>query len=209
MKTVENIYKYIATLHLFHSQVWEKYVGYSSQGEGISRPTKTLLSEIEQEIKHAEEKVASYPQMKYCMLPWMVDVCGNCSEVDTNTMEQALEDLNIENFICKNGSIAESVQSAIRSWGFKITDRGGGVGGWHIGVPCDDHYSEQLCCLLHQKFKYAIEKEYITIYKRFWGFKIKDLYNWTEVEQWVDINGLDTELYNRLVDKYKVEIARK
>jgi len=209
MKTVEELYKYIATLHFFHLQIWEKYIGYSSKGDDISCSTKTLLFNIKREIRQAEEEVASFPRMKYCILPWMVDVCGNCCEVEVDSIERVSKDLDFENFINSCGSVAESVQNSIRSWGFKITDSGGGVGGWHVGVPCDDYHSEQLCSLLHKKFAYAIEKGYITVYKRFWGFKIKDLYNWDEVERWVSENGLDTRLYNKLIDKYEVTVSKK
>ena len=69
---------------------------------------------------------------------WMVDCCGESGEGDERAMKQVLKDMDFGNFIEKQGSLAATVQKAIEDKGYRITDRGGGDGSWHIGVPFDD-----------------------------------------------------------------------
>lgn len=69
---------------------------------------------------------------------WMVDCNGDEGEAGASDMIRALGDLDFAGYIERQGGLASSVQRAIVDYGASITDRGGGGGRWHIGVPFDD-----------------------------------------------------------------------
>lgn len=212
MKTEEDLYKYLATWHYFHFQVWEYCNGKNEVGKCLEdmeeQPVSEILIQVKNGVGRVQDEVASYPAVEKILIPWMIDVCGNSSEANEDSMKQALDDLNLKDFIDKCGSLASTVQNVVKSWGFKITDSGGGCCGWHIGIPCNEKDANQLCDLLHNYFKYSIEKGYLTVYKHFWKFRLPGLYNWNEVEIWVDKNGIDIELYNKLIDQYEVDLEK-
>ena len=70
-------------------------------------------------------------------MKWMVDVKGGQGEAGLQDMQEVLNDLDFSEFIRKQGSLAATVQAVIEQEGYVITDRGGGRGCWHIGVPFD------------------------------------------------------------------------
>jgi hypothetical protein len=69
---------------------------------------------------------------------WMVDCHGSGGEGQQKNMQKCMEDANFAAFIQRQGSIAAAVQNFIIQMGYHISDRGGGMGDWHVGVPFDN-----------------------------------------------------------------------
>ncbi len=139
---------------------------------------------LENNVKSFEKELAAYPHICPILEYWMVDIYGDYGEAGEKEMEKVLNDLDFKSYIEAQGSIPSTIQKFIENQGFKITDRGGGVGGWNIGVPCNDGESNRLCCLLHDKFKNLIDKKYIKILKVFWGYRLPGLRNWNDVSEY-------------------------
>ena len=66
---------------------------------------------------------------------WMVDCHGSNGEGDQKAMQICLADLDFAAFLERHGSLAVAVQNEIESLGLQASDRGGGNGSWHVGVP--------------------------------------------------------------------------
>lgn len=213
MGTLEELHQYLATWNYFQENVWKLFFREEEGNFGNIRGDLNDIdtnkwNRIKQGVKKAEDKVASYPIIKNIIIPYMVDVCGNTSDVCNESIEKVLEDFDFKDFLERCGSIPSMLQQSIKFWGFKITDRGAGCESWHLGVPCTETQANELCSLLHKNFNFLILKGYITIYKHFWGFSLPELYNWNKNRIYVKKNGFDKKLYNKLIDEYEVNLEK-
>lgn len=146
---------------------------------------------LHDDVNMCGDELASYPQFFDIMKCWMIDVCGEGrKEIPKNFLET---DIDIDEFLDQYGNLAHSVTNFVKKSGFVITDRGGGSTGWHFGVPCTDTEANKLCSLLHQQFSGAIELDLIAVYKRFWGHRLPNLYNWDSLLEWLETHELEED----------------
>lgn len=144
---------------------------------------------IRDDVNLCGDELASYPELFDVMQCWMIDVCGEgFKEIPEDFLEK---EIDIEDFLDQYGNLAHSISDFVKLSGFTITDRGGGTTGWHIGVPCNDSDANKLCSLLHNNFAGAIELDLIAVYKRFWGHRLPNLYNWDSLLEWLETNELE------------------
>lgn len=66
---------------------------------------------------------------------WMVDVTGQGAEPSQEALTEALGTGDIAALMARTSGLSAAVQAFIEASGYVVTDRGGGFGGWHIGVP--------------------------------------------------------------------------
>lgn len=161
--------------------------------EGTTVPITNLPEELKQRRKSLHHDVEQYgkelaarPEFFDIMQPWMVDVVG--CKGDGCDVKEVLEDLDFKKMIEQQGPLAAQVQKFITECGFEITDRGGGGGSWHVGVPCNDVEARKLCSLVHIQFKKAIDYKLIKVIRHFWGWKLPTLPNWNAVEEYFKDN---------------------
>jgi hypothetical protein len=146
------------------------------EAEEVLEQSKRLHHKVERYGK----ELASDPDFFDVMQQWMVDVVGCCSEESCPTDEQLKEvlgTLDFRKFISERSGIAAAVQEYVESFDFVITDSGGGAGGWHIGVPCNENDCRKLCRLLHNRFGSAIKAGLIKVVRHFWQWRLPTLRN--------------------------------
>lgn len=113
---------------------------------------------------------ASDAELRWHMTPWMVDFTGREPigdpemGVDERKMRQAI--------LADFGVLPKRISDWLRAQGYQITDSGGGLSGWHLGVPCTDAEATQLCTLAHQEFRTFIESDLLAVqlWFRRWSF---------------------------------------
>lgn len=181
---LKEAYKKMAKLMKDEKDYYNKNIKPYSENEidnKIFEKNKVLEDEVEYFGKELAGDPCIYPILEH----FMIDVKGCCGEAGEKEQEKALETLDFKEFIDSQGSIPSRIQNFIEYNGFKITDRGGGGGCWHIGVPCNASDANRLCTLLHINFKNLIDKKYIRVVRNFWGYKLPKL------EEWIEENNKD------------------
>jgi hypothetical protein len=213
-KTIEEAKSIVADLYIEYRDVLKKHNAEGGYGATMAvgdTPTPAnieLSEEAEREIQFAQKKMESFslscyslPWLHKEMKAWMVDVkfgsenpfsdvkcCGD----DIESLEEMDKKLDMlmedpEAFTEQSGgSIMKRVGDFIKSEGFKITDRGGGGSGGHIGCPCTDAEMERLLTLLHINFKKAIDAK--LIFPKIAWFKPKLFSNDDAIEKWISKN---------------------
>jgi hypothetical protein len=95
-------------------------------------------------VKGADTRVVFFLHrtLEAIMSKWMVDAKGNGGDAGAEaTKKVAQSDMghdDFREFVAAHGGLAASVQAWIEECGYHVTDRGGGGGSWHVGVPFDD-----------------------------------------------------------------------
>ena len=136
--------------------------------------------------KFADE-LAADPYFFDILESYMTDVVGTggCPTDDAVKagIESAVEKGEMFEFITKlGGNLADAIRRYIQGLGFRISDSGGGCGGWHYGVRGNEPDSRRLCAALHKQFKPAIDAGLIKIRRHHWGYRLPTLYNDNDVE---------------------------
>jgi hypothetical protein len=163
------------------------FIYSGSAGEGKDdRPHKAA----KHAVKLFGDELAGMPQFRDELICWMVDVTGE-GEPSDESKREALRTLNFARLTGKAGG---NLASTIREWiadklYMQITDSGGGCGGWHMGVPCNEEQSRTLCKSLHSEFARAIDSGLIKVLCRFWGWRLPGLYNWDDAEKYARARG--------------------
>jgi len=113
---------------------------------------------------------------------------------DINVTEQQVEELekdisllekNPQAFTAKTaGPLFQTVEQFLSEHGFKVSDRGGGPSGGHIGYSCTDSEKDRLLFLLYSKFNKAIDKDLIV--PTIAWFKPKLALYHHDMQHWVD-----------------------
>lgn len=146
-----------------------------------SKPDKEIPENIidehrmlQHKITHFGDECASYPELFDILEQWMVDVKGqkDCNE---EMIKEVCDTLDFEKAISEIGDLPDMIQQFVKEHGFKITDRGFGCGGWHIGVPCNEINARRLCYLLHLNFPLQIRAGIIRVERHFWKWRFPDL----------------------------------
>lgn len=100
---------------------------------------------------------------------WMVDAKG-LGEGSGKSIKEVLKDLDFERFLESQGSLAAAVQHFANASGYLISDRGGGGGSWHIGVPFDDlDNAVKYIELMTTRFSKAIGAEILRFELKTWS----------------------------------------
>jgi len=137
------------------------------KGESLHKCNMASLA-----IKKYGEYLAGHPLFFDIMKHWMVDVKGKGAGTGED-IEEGLESLDFFEMTEKiGGGLAKSIRGVIEENGFKITDAGGCVESWHLGVPCNEIDSRRLCTLIYMKFGKAIKAGLILVERKFWGWKL-------------------------------------
>ena len=68
---------------------------------------------------------------------WMVDAKGK-GESGDDDIKEVMQTLDFEGFVASQGGLADAVQKWADECGYRISDRGGCIDSWHVGVPFDD-----------------------------------------------------------------------
>ena len=81
--------------------------------------------------------------------------------------------LDFVKFLERQGGLASAIQNWIVEHGFHATDRGGGGGGWHIGVPFDslDNAADYLHAIT-EAFSKAIVYEELRFELKTWSASV-------------------------------------
>jgi hypothetical protein len=157
----------------------------------MSQEDADTRMQLQKDVNSLGARLASYPELFDELQPWMVDISGkgSCSnerlEKTIMTIDAPDED-KFKAFIDEFGNLASEIQAFIIDAGFEITDRGGGSCGWDLGIPCNEPDSRRLCTLLHSKYAKAIELGLITVYRKFWDWKVPEIRNFNGVEQYFE-----------------------
>jgi hypothetical protein len=140
------------------------------------------LAELDRSISRFAERCAANPTFHPHMQCWMVDIAGKSEAAPLDQAGSVEDQLGAlvtsgKDFAARHGSMMYTTREAIEALDLKITDSGGGLGGWDLGVPCDDTDAQRLCCMLHTRFHSAISVGLMTVRRRYWGWRFKLLYN--------------------------------
>jgi hypothetical protein len=101
---------------------------------------------------------------------WMVDVEGSNGEGGGKAAKAALQSLDFAQLIEAQGSLAATVQAFIVENNYAITDRGGGDGSWHVGVPFNDlDEAVEYLKIITKKFSVAIGGGLLRVELKTWS----------------------------------------
>lgn len=117
----------------------------------------------------------------------MVDIEGE--DLPENFTEDIVKSGDFENIpsaLSKASDLCASIRMGLSNWEFRISDSGGGCGGWHLGCPCTEMESRKLCTLIHSKYGYYIQEGILGVSRKYWSMpKPIGISNWTHAEQWL------------------------
>lgn len=110
------------------------------------------------------------------MSKWMVDIKGKC-DVSEETMKEVLlsESLSsdsVKEFVSSLSNITDVINNWIKENGYESSDCGGGVGGFHIGVPFDDVIKAAMYAMrLSERFSNLIASGLVWVQIKTWTTK--------------------------------------
>lgn len=143
------------------------------------------LRQAEVATKQFEKELMTYPELFDELKIWMVDVVGEsndkCNAEDIFTAFKKTGDMH--EAVANHDNICVLVRSYLTEKRFKITDSGGGCGGWHLGVPCTEPESRKMIRLMRRDFAEFFEAGVLKMKRMFWGAKWDNLYNWEDAER--------------------------
>ena len=158
--------------------------GLAGNGPGITSEDTELnkaLHDVHERERRLGFRLASYPHIRPHLWCWMVDVHGTesnlCSEEAFEEGLHMLHESDKAGFAARaGGSLGQLLVHDFisRELGMRITDTGGGCGGWHIGTPCDQVEMESLTASLHAKFAKAIAAGLLEVRVKFWNWRFKE-----------------------------------
>ena len=142
----------------------------------LLRESCSLESPQEQIIAVNKELGKLYAQTM--MLPevnvvccFMVDIAGHeeggITEEDAGKLEEPGHVFKIVERV--GGGMAQQVLKLLQSMGANMTDGGGGLGLWHIGVYCAPGPAWVIWHALHERFGKAIQSGLLTVTIRPWA----------------------------------------
>jgi hypothetical protein len=146
-------------------QALEKYyINNPSDGAAVSAsPVERSLSIA---VRDAQTAIAMNPRALAQMRCFMVDFKGKGSE-------GAARDSDVEDVAAMvrrvGGSLASSVESWLKKQPGKLTDRGGGEGGWYFGVHCTPDEAWRLSRDGREMFAKAIKSNLLEINITAWS----------------------------------------
>jgi hypothetical protein len=187
----------------------EENEAYTTDSIGkLSPEDQEKYNEIKHELNRYRDEVGAIPEMFDILEPWMVDVHGN-SDINPESIIKSLNnESDVENFdvvlektttdklldgIAQTGGLQKSVIDFVKLHGFKITDSGGGCGGWHIGVPCNESTARRLCTMIYTQFSKAIKAGLLRVDRHFWRWKLPGLANGQDAINYCEEHGLSIE----------------
>ncbi len=131
-----------------------------------SGPVSTSISDVKimDEIEQLTAQVMVNSAMHHVAC-FMVDFCGK-----DETTPQESDVANIGEFVLRlGGPLAQNISSFLARAGYVVTDSGGGVGGWHMGVHCTPGQAWQLYRDAYRLFKRAIAAGLLTVTIKPWS----------------------------------------
>lgn len=171
----ENLYKKTLKSHKEMKEFYHlKWKEYNKNSPSWPIKDRKKYEKMKKDTNSLFEKLTTYSDLLDLIKCYMIDVHGNISEADEESINKVSTIEDFEELINKCGGIASTIQKFIQDRGFIITDKGAGHCGWHLGVFCNSKESERLCDLLHSNFEFLVEKEVIRIERHFWGYKLEE-----------------------------------
>ena len=128
------------------------------------------------------EQCAADPELRKHLTSFMVDFHGT-QEPDW-VKEKRLPEGRMfefdESVRAEYAGLSKVLQSWLHENGFRVTDTGGGVTGWDVGVRGNYEDSTRLCDMAYEKFGEYITAGVLTVSLRFWGWRF---IGWTQEEE--------------------------
>ncbi len=158
-------------------------LAFESNARGLMVATKRGSSEEKEATKAWErskyrnegfmEMLAADPSMRPHLLCWMVDFSGSEEPAWVRSSKGPTPNEVVRAIYVKEGTIGPHVSRWLDKHQFLVSDSGSGVGGWDLGVPCDDKDAEKLCRLAHDELHDFLAADVLTVQLRFWGWRFK------------------------------------
>jgi len=117
---------------------------------------------------------AADPELRSHMTPWMMDFHG--SQEPTWVKEGRLPTEQEANLLLRGVAmdLAEVIHEWLNSHGFRVSDSGGGRGGWDLGVLCDDLEAVRLSALVQSELRRYIDAGLLNVQLKFWGWRFRN-----------------------------------
>lgn len=168
------------------SEISNNGLGVSiSDMDNINEEIEKRLENAKYEIKSFGQELAADPQFSEEIISWMIDVEGQYSESGDEDMKEALTSFDFKEYLDKSSVFAFAIQRELEQFGIKITDRGGSISHWHLGVPCNNKQADFVCEVLYRKFGKTIRSGYIKVKKKFWSHRLPRLYNNDDIDKFL------------------------
>ena len=136
--------------------------------------------ELDSDVKQAADEVLGHPDAFDRVRCWMVDAVGKndlspSDEKMETVIEEMTEDAAQENttheYVERFGAnLAANVRKVMKQ--FRLTDSGGGCGGWHLGCHCTEAEARLLCQRLYYRFGKAIKAGHLKVVRHHWSIRL-------------------------------------
>lgn len=175
--------------HKFWRKCMDEFEAKRTPGQKDTPLAISFSKEQDRELeigRHRHKKLmegfAADPELRACMVPWMVDFTGREEPPEGMVLDAQSK--------AKFGELPTLVRTWCETNGFRITESGSGVGGWDLGVPCSDEDANRLCKHVHQDFRVHLDAGVLSVKLKFWGWRFKGLYNLNEAEKFIATKGV-------------------
>lgn len=150
------------------------------------RDSSDLSREIPEEVRRQRERagarlealearILARPHLRPLFRNIMFDICGR----DGCATEEGMMDLVDEyssgnkNALEAISNLAGDIRKDLENQGYNITDSGGGMTGWHLGVHCTEEEANTLSAYLHNVYARALEVGMIELERKPWSLSFK------------------------------------
>jgi hypothetical protein len=181
----------------------KKHEIYGQMNEGIEESVRTdfhrQLQDIDNQIRRMFSYLCGIPDKFREVVMWMVDVqATSSSDLDaaglaamTNVEGEEPEDV-IRSVVSQiGGDLYKHVVNTLDRNGFKISDRGAGLSGWHVGVWCTSEDADRMIVLMRSEYKEELENYSIALRRMPWSFGFKGLHFQDEILAYAREHGIN------------------
>jgi hypothetical protein len=155
--------------------------GPAISSDDLSEETNAQLEENRREKERLGQVCAGFPHIRPHLWCWMVDVHGTesnlCDDEAFGEGIDLLQENDGDGFASRaGGAMMQQVRRYItEELGMRITDSGGGCGGWHLGTPCGEAEMQTLTAALHGRFAKAVAAGLISVQVKFWKWRFREV----------------------------------
>lgn len=158
------------------------------------------VEEVDRQIKRMFSYLCGIPEKFKHVVMWMVDVqaastcgAGDVQKLMSQAADDGLEHSDaIRRTVAKiGGELYENVSRTLERNGFRISDRGGGLSGWHVGVWCTSEDADRMVELIRREYKEEIENYVIALRRMPWSLGFKGLHFVDEILEYAKEHGIE------------------
>lgn len=154
----------------------------SIDSERIYQKNMSTFRYLQSQTREFGNVLAASPEFFDIMEPWVIYVTGK-EGVSKESVNKTKKTADLDHLTDLASNLAINVKKFIRLCGYFICDMGAGEDGWDVGVRANERDSRELCSLLNEKFKEAINADLIRISRRFGQNKLPGLYDYDDAER--------------------------